>query len=75
LNWLKEENQMIGWSFIFLIMAAISARFAYKRPPTTYTYIAKLLFFFFFFIFLGFIIVELLITTPPHTEPITSSGA
>ncbi|MBA2709174.1 MAG: DUF1328 domain-containing protein [Tatlockia sp.] len=58
---------MFRWSFLFLAFAVVAAAFGYPKPPSTFTYIAKLFFFVFFFVFLAYLAMCIFNTTPQQS--------
>ncbi|WED42554.1 DUF1328 family protein [Legionella cardiaca] len=56
---------MLIWSLIFLIIAAVAAIFAFRRPPSTLVYIAKLIFYVSITIFIVMLFGTILSSAPP----------
>ncbi len=58
---------MFRWSFVILAFAIVAAAFGYHKPPSTFTYIAKLFFFVFLFAFLAYLVLCIFHTTPQQS--------
>ncbi len=56
---------MLGWAFVFLLVAMIAAIFSYRAPSTS-TYIAKLIFYFSIFIFILLLFAAIFSSAPPQ---------